>query len=187
MKRKFVIILFFLTGTVYSQDELLTNPYKGYVFVGTDITTWKIGEGWENTITQMTFPLQAVFPVTSRFNLTIMHSPAVTWGYVDEETILGLSDTWVKGSYVLWNDRAVFNVGIGIPTGKTRLNENQYNISKRNLIRNVFKYPLPVYGQGFCARIGLVTAHPVRDGLILGLGVQYLLRSANHPVKYEYS
>jgi len=189
MKTKILIILcfFILMGKAHSQDEIITNPYRGYVSIGGNITTWKIGEGWANTITQLTVSIQAVFPVGSHFHFAIVHSPAITWGYVEEERITGLSDTWIKGNYVFWNNRAVLNVGLGLPTGKTRLDENQYKISKDNLIRNVFQYPLPVYGQGFSGRIGLLTAHPVRDGLVVGIGLQYHLRSAYHPVNYEYS
>ncbi|MFC1502626.1 hypothetical protein ACFL6A_04375, partial [bacterium] len=171
----------------YPQEEILDIPYKGFIYAGTNLTMWKVGAGWSNAITQVTVPMMAVIPINSRLNVTIMNSPSVTWGYVEEETILGLSDTWVKGNYVFWNKKAMFHLGLGLPTGKTRLTDDQYEISKNNLSRNVFRYQLPVYGQGFCGRIGLSTAHQIRDGIVLGMGVQYLRRSTYHPVTYEYS
>jgi hypothetical protein len=74
MKRSAGIALcfFLIFGEAYSQDDVLTSPYNGYVNVGMNLTMWKVGSGWENTISQFTLPITAVFTFCINLQMTIM-------------------------------------------------------------------------------------------------------------------
>ncbi|MBN2030781.1 hypothetical protein JW824_11110 [bacterium] len=144
-------------------------------------------------ITQVSVPITIVFPIGYQFNLTILHTPALsTFG---EFKIEGLSDTWIHGAYMLWNEKLMVNVGLGAPTGKTRLKggpdnadyiENNEFALSRWLSLNVLRFQLPVYGQGLCGIAGVTLAIPIQENLVIGLGGQYLLRNPYHPIEYQY-
>lgn len=185
MKIRFFIILIIIcsAGRAFAQKEVLQDTRYSYITTGLGYQMFRLG-GYQNPISQASFPVSILLPISSRVNLTITHTPAMSRRNPGDE-IDGLSDTWIQGSYLFWDDKAMVNMGIGIPTGKTRLDSAQFDLSTY-MSRNALRFRLPVYGQGLCAKLGVGAAYPVYDYLVVGLGAQYMKKGTYHPVNIQY-
>ena len=176
-------LLFFL-GVVslpwmgWAQEVPTSMNSNGYVSAGLSVQRWTT-EGDGDPIQEIVFPVTVFYPLRQRLYLTVSNTPAVaTYG---ESKLTGLSDTWFRTTYVLPGERVMFNVGLGAPTGKTGLTEEEFGISQL-LGENVFQFRLPSYGQGLSARVGAGVAYPVEEGYVLGLGVSYVYKFVYHPL-----
>lgn len=191
-RMKMKIGLFFLltaglAGTAAAQEELVPKSRYGMFHAGAGLQTWSKGDG--ESMTQTAFPMALVLPLSNRFQLTIVHTPGLSWRNIQEfvQKLHGLSDTWIQGAAVLMDERLLLNFGMGIPTGKTRLTNDEYSVSRSWLSRNIFKFNVPTYGQGFCGRLGMAMALPLAKRLVLGFGGQYLYRTPYHPAFITYT
>ena len=177
-------ILFFIFG-FFSQSaaqmELLPDTRYVYVSTGFNYQMFRLRD-YTNPITQAAFPISLSFPMSRRVNLTITHTPALS-RWEAGQGINGLSDTWLLGTYVFWDRKAMVNMGVGVPTGKTKLTNDQFNLSMF-LSRNALRFQLPVYGQGLCAKVGFAVAYPLMEYIVVGIGGQYLHRRPYFPVLY---
>lgn len=185
-----MLLLIFCVAPIYAQVEMFPERPKGVLSTGINFQMWR----WEKSdtknqyldpVNQMSFPVRLTVPLTRSVNLSIDHTPAISWWY-DDRKISGLSDTWIQGTGVFWNDQMMWNVGMGVPTGKTRLDNSQFDLS-RQLSRHALRFRLPVYGQGFCGRLGWAIAIPLREELVFGAGLQYLYRAKYNPVEFTYT
>ena len=185
MKQKAILLLFcaVISGTAFGQEEILSDPRKGNLTIGASLQMWRI-QPYYNTIDETAVPMSFMLPIGNRFNLSINHTAAVV-KWEDNQNISGLSDTWVQGSYILWNDNLFLNFGVALPTGKTRLDSLQLGLSQQ-ISKNIYKYVLPVFGQGLSIKGGFALAYPVQEGLVLGLGAQYIYKGTYHPLQYAY-
>ncbi len=184
MKLKLSILLIvLLTARVFAQEEIFPIPRRAYVNMGISFQMWQ-REKAGLPVDQLALPISILIPLGRNLDLSISHTPAFSKQYKNQ-TIYGLSDTWVQGDYVFWNDKAMLNLGVGLPTGKTRLDSSQFELSKQ-LSKNIYQFQLPIYGQGFSGMIGLAMAFPVVDGVVIGIGGEYLYRGSYYPVKYNY-
>ena len=184
MKYKFgiPIIVLLLLGQAAAQQELIPDTRRSYLSTGFGYQMYRFG-GYTNTISQASFPLSLLLPIGRRFNLTIVHTPAVS-RWEEGQGIDGLSDTWVLGTYIFWQDKAMINVGIGVPTGKTKLDNDQFQLSMF-LSRNALRFQLPIYGQGFCIKSGFAVVYPAAEYVVVGVGAHYLHRRPYNPVLYD--
>ena len=159
MKLKLSILLVvLLTVRVFAQEEIFPIPRRAYVNMGISFQMWQ-REKAGLPVDQLALPISILIPLGRNLDLSISHTPAFSKQYKNQ-TIYGLSDTWVQGDYVFWNDKAMLNLGVGLPTGKTRLDSSQFELSKQ-LSKNIYQFQLPIYGQGFSGMIGLAMAFPV--------------------------
>ena len=185
MKLKLSILIFvLLTVHVFAQEEIFPIPKRTYVSMGISFQMWQ-REKAGLPVDQLALPISILMPLGKNFDLSISHTPAFSKQYRNQ-TIYGLSDTWVQGDYVFWKDKAMLNLGVGLPTGKTQLDSAQFELSKQ-LSENIYQFQLPIYGQGLSGMIGLALAFPViTDGVVIGVGGEYLYRGSYYPVKYTY-
>lgn len=178
----FIIILVIISSHVGAQEEILPIHRRGFISAGVNAQIWRVQ--YRALINQISFPLTVYMLINDRFNISVSNTPAHSWR---DETgrITDFSDTWVQGNYVFWDDKAMINLGIGMPTGKTRLDSVEFAITEM-LSRNIFSFQLPVYGQGLCGVGSFGIAYPVKEGLVIGASAQYLYRRVYHPVQYSY-
>jgi len=155
------------------------NPSKsgGFVSVGLSHQRWT-SEDREDPLQQTAVPIVCYYPVSPNWHLNLSNTPA-TASYRDS-TISGLSDTWIRTTYVTPNERFMFNIGIGMPTGKTELSNEEFGLVV-GLSENALRFRLPSYGQGFCGKVGGGVAFPMEGGSVIGLGLNYMIKSA-----YQY-
>jgi len=185
MRRQAVILIitsFFITGSVSGQDLVNRERGLGYLSIGTGFQIYKTGQ-FANPITQVSIPMSLT--LTTNLNLSITHVAAASWQEGDRK-IFGLSDTWFQTNMITWQDRLMLNAGIGLPTGTTRLDTNQYIMTKEYLSRNIYGFNLPVYGQGFSAKFGFALSIPLGRNVVAGIGAQYIYRQGYHPIYYTY-
>jgi len=195
MKEKFLLFIFILLifGNGLSQEELVPVSGVSRVDLGCSFQLWKIG--YEEAITQISFPLHLMIFLNENTSLSITHNPAFS-AQADQYKITSTSDTWIQGNHIFWKNKALLNIGLGLPTGKTRLNhtdteneqmiESEFQLSQY-LSKNLFRFRLPVYGQGFCGKIGGGIALPLEDLLVFGVGLQYIYTGSYHPMVYRYT
>lgn len=184
MKKWMVCIVLLTAGFASAQEEITGAQQTGLIQLGSHFQAWRL-EHQSTPINQFSFPLLLAVPIGGRTRLMVSHKPAYTW-WQNENRINGPSDTWAQLNVLLAEDRALLNIGMGLPTGKARLNNNQLVLS-RLLSRNIFRFSLPAYSQGFQMKAGLAGAYPLSERAILGVGAQYIRKGTYHPVEYTYS
>jgi len=188
--------VFLSAQTDYSATE--QNEPNGSISTDCVYQLWQIDGDSLGSVSQVSFPVTLTLPLNSAVQLTIVHTPALskandiydknyrTRAKHDQMKINGLSDTWVQGTYLFPNNVAMLNLGVGVPTGKTRLTNNQFDLA-RQLSLNLFRYQVPIYGQGFCGRAGGAASFPMGKTAVAGVGGQYLYRGKYHPISYTYA
>ena len=167
-----LVIICLITGIAYSQQP------SGIFRTGVVLQKWSI-ENMNDPISQGTFPIEVIYPVRENINLQINHSPGIS--QYAGNILSGLSDTWIRGTYSLSNKRVLISFGVGLPTGKTQLKTSEMTISYL-LSQNIFKFRLPVYGQGLTLNGGVMYAYSVSEKLAVGAGLNYVFRG-----KYKIS
>jgi len=186
MKVKSIVFASFVvlfTVSLFAQEEVLPVVRNTIISTGINFQVWRIEDSTE-PISQLSFPISIVMPVKADMNISVTHTPSYSWWYGDNK-ISGLSDTWIQGAYVFLNDKFMIDLGVGIPTGKVRLSNAEYELS-RVLSKRVYQFKAPVAGQGFCAKAGFASAYDVSERLVLGIGASFIKKTGYHPVNYTY-
>ena len=176
------IAFLFMAASLLGQEEIIPVQRTPSLVIGMKYQAWRL-EFQNYPISQISGPLLFILPLSDRFHFQVLHTPAVTW-WEEDRSITGPSDTWIQGSYVLGKDLGLINVGVGLPTGKTRLQNNQFFVSQF-LGRNVFRFGLPIYGQGLTIKAGGILTHKLSKQVVFGVGGQYLKKQPYYPVEYE--
>jgi hypothetical protein len=176
------ITLLGMTST-WAQNEILPRHENTVVQVGASFQAWR-RLPFSETMRQISFPVMIAVPMGERTQLTIMHIPAFSRWRAGQD-ISGVSDTWVEAEFAFSEDRGMIQFGLGMPTGKTQLNNNQIELAQY-LSKNIFRFQLPAYGQGFSIQAGGAWAFPLTEMSVLGIGVQGVVRKPYHPVRYSY-
>lgn len=150
----------------------------GRVSVGLSYQRWAF-EYDDNPIQQYVAPIQVFLMPTERLYLNISNSPTST-RYSSVE-FSGISDTWIRATYVMPNNRLMFNLGIGAPTGVTKLSDTESFLTQL-LSEQAFQFRSPSYGQGLNVRAGFALALPYQENFIFGLGANYIYKASYYPM-----
>lgn len=167
-----------------AQPDVSSREPVASLTTSCSVQMWRMEAGDHRVVNQVSFPVLLTAPVGRDIRLSIQHTPAMSRWY-GRYKINGTSDTWIQGSYLHPNKTLLLNFGLGVPTGKTRLNNEEFELGQI-LSQNFFRFSLPVYGQGLCARAGAAGAFPLGEKAVLGVGGQYLMRGRYNPVEYRY-
>lgn len=171
MNRQFAVLLLLLIIT----GPILAAPSGGGILkTGMVIQKWNI-ESLTDPISEGTFPLELTYSLRENLSLQLNHSPA--WSRFGDYNLSGLSDTWLRTSYRLGDKRTLLSAGIGIPTGQTRLGNSEMTMTSL-LSQYVFKFQLPVFGQGLTLSAGAAYAYPVTNQFTIGIGLNYVYRGS---------
>lgn len=134
----------------------------------------------DNSMSELSFPIQVIWPVNPDLNLQLVTTPAnASYG---DYSMGGLSDTYMKSTYLFAEKKGMVGLGLGLPTGATELDSEQQLISSI-ISTNVLRFQLPVYGQGFTVNLGLAYAQPVNEKMVVGGGLSYVFRGKYKPVE----
>jgi hypothetical protein len=188
MKFKSIICVMLISGSLYAQVPFQKSMHSPYVRFGTTFQMWKL-DGYLDPLTQISLPSAINIPLGNNFNLNISNTPAFSWWQPATEVLRldGLSDTWIKGNVLLWDEHILLHAGMGIPSGRTRLDSMEYELVSQGTSRNIYRLNLPIYGQGLTLRGGAAMALPINDKLVIGFGAQYLYRAPYYPLQYTYT
>ncbi len=188
-KKGAVLIGFLLSGALVAQDMMTPGLMpQASIRAGTSFQMWKV-DPFSDPVTQISLPISMAFPLGRHFRVSLQQTPGFSWWQPEDDPLrlYGLSDTWVKGALLLWEDKLMLHAGMGLPTGRTRLDSTEYELVSKGTSRNVFRFSLPVYGQGFTGTTGFAFAFPVIERVVLGAGAYYIYRAPYYPLQYVYS
>ncbi len=173
--RRFPISLFIF---LMIHGQLLSETPNGFIRTGFVVQMWSV-ETIKDAVSENTYPIEIMYPIRENLTVQLNHSPAVSrFGDIN---MSGLSDTWIRSTYAFQDRRALVSVGVGLPTGKTELNDTEASLSSF-LCQNAFKFRLPVFGQGLTVSAGIMYAYPLNEKMTIGAGINYVLRGS-----YKYS
>ena len=137
----------------------------------------------EKIITETSFPVSLMIPLSSKLSLGIWTSQASIGG--DKIASLnGVADTQVLVSYVapVGSGSLVVSVGANLPSGKIELTTPEFDTAIL-LSQTAFNFRVPSYGHGFGLSPTITWAIPVSPNLVLGLGAAYQYRSGYKPLE----
>ena len=182
MKRFMSLIILLLTFLIVYPYETRAFGKGGIIKTGIVMQNWRI-EADSERIAELSIPINVIFPVNEKIHIQLYNSPALA-RFGDFE-IGGLSDTWIRGTYILIDGKMMVSGGIGLPTGKTGLTGDEASLSAL-LSRNVFKFQLPVFGQGFTLSTGVIYAHSFNDKFAIGSGLNFVYQGKYKYMEYDF-
>ena len=131
------------------------------VIVAPHLTSYVLGSGAaKRTVSQMSVPIVLLFPATERLSFDLSTAFATTdvkVGGASSSKISGLTDTQIRGNYILGERMLVFTVGLNLPTGQYTIPEEQAEAAGQ--IGNDFlNYPISSMGNGLAGTGGIAFA-----------------------------
>lgn len=182
MKRKHNILIFIIVfscmgANLFAQVGAYRLAHKITSDLNSGIQYWRAGN---DQAYQIAVPITFIYPVSDRLRLDISNSPSFSGIKAAQNSQLnGLSDTRLRGSYVLGEDAFMFTFGVNLPSGKNLLSGEELTVANVLSI-HALNFQTPLLGQGLDASAGLVMARPL-GGYVLGLGAGYLMRGQFKP------
>jgi len=179
--KKILFLFFVFVPLLYSQESIDKLLYltSNRASIAVNYQTLKIGD---ETLSQLSFPVQLTIPLSNRITFSVANNSAMS-KYEDSE-LNGIGETRLGVRYILPGERIMLRGLVGLPTGKTKLNNEQFFISQL-ISLNPFDYPVSYYGQGVNANISAAFAYPIARYLVVGLGAAYSYRGAFYPRESE--
>lgn len=144
--------------------------------------------GAKKTISQFVTPLAVVIPIGDRFSFDIATAWArsrvqVAGDGSEPSVVSGLTDTQLRGSYVLAQDAVILTAGINLPTGQSTANAEQF-LAAQNISNDFLLFPIGTMGAGFGATGGIALARPI-GAWNLGVGGSYRHSADFAPFEYN--
>lgn len=140
----------------------------------------------EKRVDQYSSPFAFIYPVSKNFTLDISTSYAastVTTGGAVTSSIAGLTDTQVRGNYVMFDQHAAFTFGLNLPTGRYTVTQDQQEAAGQ--IGNAFLLmPVGGMGTGTGATAALAVAQRLGDW---NVGVSGSMRKTSRFDAYQLS
>lgn len=100
----------------------------------------------------------------------------------DVNDLNGFSDMQLLARHTLEKDNLSFNGGINIPSGKTKLNFEEF-LTSQVISTDLFNLKTPGFGQGLNVFFGATWLKPLSDNFVMGLGVSYQIKGEYQPLK----
>jgi len=146
------------------------------------------GNGARKTISQVVTPLAVVIPIGQRFSFDIAtawaRSRVATSGDTASPSVVsGLTDTQLRGSYVIGQDAVIVTAGVNLPTGQSTANAQQF-LAAQNISNDFLLFPIGTMGAGFGATGGIALARPI-GAWNLGVGGSYRHSADFAPFEYN--
>lgn len=99
----------------------------------------------------------------------------------DLTSLSGFTDVQLAGDYYVESANLIFNLGIGIPSGKRNLSLAEF-LSSILITNNLFRFQVPHFGTGFNVAPGVLWALPLNEDVVLGFGAGFQYRGAFNPL-----
>jgi hypothetical protein len=134
---------------------------------------------------EMAIPLGMIWTATQRLSVDFGLRYASAWRTPDiagqpKATISGLTDAQLRGVYQVVPDMVVVTVAANLPTGKTKLSDDQL-LAAGVAASDLITFPVPSFGSGANVTTGLAVAVPM-GGWAIGVGGSYRLTSGYTPL-----
>jgi len=153
---------------------LAQGPVAAFAGVEARGVSYQAGLGIKS-VSEVAVPFAVVWPVSGRlsFDLGGRYATASRKDSASTVTLSGLTDIQVRGVYQVIPDIAVLTVSANLPTGKTKITDEQL-LTAGAIASDLLPYPVANFGSGFNLTSGLALAVPVA-GWALGVAGSYRL------------
>jgi len=173
------IFTLIIAGSLTAEDSYVISQ-QGFFRVQGIHQSYTIDN--DSSLSEFSMPIEVYWPISRETSLSLYTSYANAAGNNLTE-VSGLSDTQISWNYYLENQNLVFNLGLGMPTGKTALDSLEFQTSLF-ISQYYWNFTVPSFGQGFNLSPGITWAIPLSDAAVMGLGLSYQFRGGFLPVKY---
>ena len=137
--------------------------------------SYTVGAPSNLKVSEFAVPLFVLVPLTPSFTIDVgtsyarSHVEQTVLGKTTTSEISGLTDTQIRGHYVIGTDFIVLTAGVNIPTGRSTVRNRQ--VVAAGLIGSDFlSFPISNMGTGFGGTGGIALARPLGEWN-LGVGV----------------
>ncbi len=168
-----VALFTLLCGSSVLGQIIYGQPTSGNV--GVVYTSWKASypTGSDTTVSQFAMPFNGFVPIKDDLDVSIFMANASTSVDSDREyKMSGLSDVRIQGNHSFVDDQILLSLGISLPTGKKKLNDNE-RPALQQLSQNYLDFPVQRLGEGFGFNILLGGATMLGERIRGGAGLMY--------------
>ena len=147
-------------GSLRAQDNLFP---QGSAVAGVEARQYSFGSGFAvDKLRQVAFPVGVLVPVGKRFSFDIGSNYAITTvvrpaSAGGSQSFSNITDTQIRGSYVLGRDALVVSVMMNLPTGEETTTLSKFNVAS-SASSNFLLFPVNSYGSGFSITPGVAAA-----------------------------
>ncbi|MCI0493552.1 hypothetical protein L0Z72_00985 [candidate division KSB1 bacterium] len=178
---KTVIIFMIFTSAlpiVAAADEIERMPSLPILSVATGFAyqNW-LFSNTGNSLSQLTFPVSISVPAGEKAGFSLRTFQ--TNNHFGTDKLAGVSDIKLQGKTLLFADRLLFSTGVNLPSGKNKLNQQEFTISSITAMP-FLKMTVPHLGGGFDLNLSLSAAEKI-SSMTLGLGIGYQRKGAFEP------
>ena len=161
-----------------AQVGIQRKVFSPTLLTGAEFRTWKktTQKSTEN-ISQYNFPFVFKIPLMENIAVDIIGSTTIS--SAKEHKLHGIRDLKARGVAMFAGDAIMFNVGLNLPTGKSKLDSAE-TAASLGLSDSALGFRYNRLGEGFDVNLGCGVAKAF-GGAALGAGVGYLMKG-----KYEY-
>jgi hypothetical protein len=172
-----IIIILNLTSLILPQGTIPVSEIRSVLKISPYFQYWNgINEKSIKQYSSKLF-LNYFYDRNTRINLQSGYASSD----VSETNISGISDAQLSVNYVVRKLNTAFDIGINLPTGKERIDEEKFPSSVL-LSQDVFNMKIPLLGQGTNLFAGVTWANDVSDKIAIGIGASYLLKGKYNPL-----
>ena len=181
---KKLIFLLLICNTLAFSQKKYSDVYNNKPIIRTSAVyqTWRL-DNIDSTINETTIPIEVILPIRENISLQIYNSPA--FSSFGKYELSGLSDTWIKGVYSFYNNKMMVSCGIGLPTGKADLDGKSAEMASV-LSQNIFKFRMPVLGQGISGSFGYGMSHALSQNMAIGAGFNFIFQGEYKFMNYNF-
>ncbi|MEP6571057.1 MAG: hypothetical protein ABJD11_00110 [Gemmatimonadota bacterium] len=129
---------------------------------GIQVRRYSFESGSPNAwVRQVAIPFAVMVPIGKRLSVDVgthYASTTVRSSAGSEESLNGLTDTQLRGSYIFGNDALVATLLVNLPTGQEKTSFTKFNNVAGQIASNFLLFPVNSYGSGTSATGGLAAA-----------------------------
>ena len=179
-----VLVLCFIGSTAFGQVIFTSNPQAVNTYLMPYLQNWKLDSQNESkSVSQFSMPLFINLRPTDNLRLWIVDSFSSSSldKSGEKNSLTGISDTKIKASYSMFDQRFLLTLGANLPIGKEKLDQKKLELA--NLLYNeVLGFRVNKLGTGFDLNAGMAFA---MDAGPYGVSVStsYLRRGSYTSVK----
>ena len=168
--------MFLAAGNNFSQNIYSEQP-AGVITIMPDYETWKINDS--TAFSEFTNIISAGYNPLENTSLGLVTRYASVGG--DVSSLSGLSDIQLMVKQKLPDENLTFDGGLNIPSGKTKLNPDEF-LTSRIISQELFDMRTSNFGQGLNGFLGVTWLHQISDAVVIGTGISYQLKSEYQPL-----
>lgn len=183
-----ICILVLLTFPIFSSAEEISDVASSRNFsfsTGLAYQNWSFSNA-DDPLQQLVFPISISVPIGERISFDLRTFQ--TNNQYGNDELTGFSDIKFRGKCLLLDNRLLISTGINLPTGKNKLNQQEFIISSITAMP-FLKMAVPHLGSGFDLNFSLAAAEKF-SFITMGFGIGFQHKGnfepfSTTPVQYD--